>query len=531
MVLPHRISHGGNRCPPQPAPDTDAPEPLLITGSDGAVGVGIREGLPLVRESLMVTVNVVGIARRNGAVETPAVADVPRTVFQRAHFEPREGFRVDDAGNIIVDDDPRRVSYMWYGQQGSHHLLLTVVRRQVRGMYHGPGRRLGISTDGSRTLLRALDADAVDAGGCASNRIADRPDFSAASQLSRQVADGAMQPEVVPSPASKPAPTGWSAAPVQRKHFTRIGVLFYYTAAAEQFRTDPNYPATALGVAGLQTIATNWIDQVNTTLRNSGDTYYVTFEQVGGITLHPSYTELTAQQQPDADLRFAGHLFFARDHDRFGPPGSRSSIGADFAVLMVEDSGNPSRRVWGAAYTQRNKCFGTECDVGDGVFPVAVGSYRDFAYAALTVNPTAQNLTFSHEMGHMLGANHDPNIEYPLSGLRGAYTHSYGYRVPGVARDVMADPQCIDDDGSGPGTSVTCTNRQWQFANPRATFIGSGLAAGAAGADATRTITCLAEPSGNLYPITSRQVAPDIFWGGFEAPGLPVSTCGTRVMW
>jgi len=134
-------------------------------------------------------------------------------------------------------------------------------------------------------------------------------------------------------------------------------------------------------------------------------------------------------------------------------------------------------------------------------------------------------------MGHMLGANHDPNIEYPLSGLRGAYTHSYGYRVPGVARDVMADPQCIDDDGSGPGTSVTCTNRQWQFANPRATFIGSGLAAGAAGADATRTITCLAEPSGNLYPITSRQVAPDIFWGGFEAPGLPVSTCGTRVMW
>jgi len=521
--------------PPQPAPDVAADEPLLIAQADGSPGIAITESLAMVRASLIVTPNVVGIARRSASVETPAIGSVPRTVFQRVDFEPREGFSVDDAGNLIVDGDPSNVSYSWYGRQGSQHLLLTVVRGHVRGMYYGPALRLGISTEGPRTLLRELDATAVDFAGCASNRIAELADTVATVSKSRlQISDirESTRSPVDIAQHAKPAASIAAAARAQSKHSARIGVLFYYTTAAEDFQTDPDDPSTALGVTGLQNLATSWIDQVNTTLRNSGDPYYVRFEQIGGVTLHPTYSELTAQQQPDANLRFGGHLYFLRDHDRLGPPGSRQDIGADFAVMMVADSGNTDRRIWGAAYTQRNNCLSDgQCDVGDGVFPVSPGTYRDHAYAALTVNPVAQNLTFSHELGHMLGSNHDPNIEYPLSGLRGAYGYAYGYRIPGVVRDVMADPECIDDDGSGMGTSVTCTTRQWQYSNPRVSFIGSGSTAGAVTADASRTITCLAEPSGNLYPMAPRQVAPDIFWGGFEAPGLSVSTCGTRLLW
>lgn len=404
-----------------PSPTAELQEPLLIARDDGTWGIEIAESLPLVRASLLVTPNVVGIARRNAAVETPPIDAVPRSVFRRVHFEPREGFRVDEDGEIIVDDDPSRVSYAWYGRSGSDHLLLTVVRGQVRGMVYGPGRRLGIGSEGRRTVLRAIDADAVDAGGCASNRIRDLPDFGSALRSQRRT-DSDAPPAGDDStagtgPESKAA-RGQLARP---KYGARIGVLFYYTTAAEQFRTDPNDPDTALGVTGLQAMAASWIDQVNTTLRNSGDPYHVQIEQIGPVTLHPTYTELTAQQQPDADLRYTGHLLFLRDYDRFGLTGSRPDVGADFAILMVADSGNPNRRVWGAAYTQRNNCvFDGQCDVGDGVFPVGTGTYRNHAYAALTVNPEAQNLTFSHEIGHMLGSNHDPNVEYPAATLRGA---------------------------------------------------------------------------------------------------------------
>jgi hypothetical protein len=110
--------------------------------------------------------------------------------------------------------------------------------------------------------------------------------------------------------------------------------------------------------------------------------------------------------------------------------------------------------------------------------------------------------------------------------------YSYGFRVPTVVRDVMSDPECIDDDGPGVGTSTTCTaNRQPQFSNPRVVFAGTSIASGSTSADATRTITCLAEPSGNLYPVGSSLTSPNIFWSGFEAPGLPTSTCGTRLVW
>lgn len=489
---------------------------------------------------MVVEPNVVGIARRNAQVRVPEFAGNPETIFQRVTFEPRTGFTLDDDGNIIVDDDPAAVGYYWYGRNGFDHLFLTVRLGRVRAMVYGPSIRYGLSTEGARTIFRDVDAAGADESGCATNAIAALVEaevrgIAHAAPKDEVPLDDAQPNASAPPPTTKP---GVAAA----KHSARVGVLFYYTSEAENFRVDPSIPnSPPLGVAGLQDLAGAWIDQMNTTLRNSGDTYYLTFEQLGSVTPLPGYTELTQTQQPDPNQRASFHLFSTRQHETFSPPVWRATVGADFAVLLVADSGNPGgTRVWGAAYVQRNNCiFDNLCEVGDGTFPVpGARTYRNYAYAALTVNPAAQNLTFSHEMGHLLGSNQDPNIAFPLAGpaaplgLRGAYVYSYGYRAPTVARDVMSDPECIDDDGPGMGTSTTCTgNRQPQFSNPRVVFMGTGIASGSATADATRTITCLAEPSGNLYPLGSTLTSPNLFWSGFEAPGLSTSTCGTRLLW
>lgn len=523
-----------------PVDPQETPQSLLILRPDGSLGEPITEGHDLVRASLVVVPNVVGIARDSRQVQVPAFEGNAARTFDRITFEPRTGFTLTEDGDIIVDDDPAQVSYFWYGQLGSEHLFLTVRFGQVRAMLYGPTIRYGLSTEGGRTLLRDVDPAGADQSGCATNAIAAlamQAELPAVGSLSK-----GKVPPVDPSESRSVAPAPAGTGTKTPKHFARVGVLFYYTGAAEGFPSDPSNPSSPqLGTVGLQNIATGWIDQMNTTLRNSGDTYYVTFEQVGLVTPLSGYSELSQTQQPDPNQRFSAYLSFLRQYEQFTGAPTRASEGADLAVLMVADSGNPgATRVWGAAYTQRNNClFDGQCEVGDGAFPIpSQFSFRNYGYGALTVSPDAANLTFSHELGHMLGSNHDLNVEYPLAGpgaplgLRAAYAYSFGYRVSTVVRDVMADPPCIDDDGPGPGTTRTCTNnRQPQFGNPRVPFIGTATPSGTLSSDPTRTITCLAEPSGNLYPLGSTATSPNVFWSGFEAPGLPTSTCGTRVLW
>lgn len=509
-----------------PPVEIEAPQPLFAPAADGSPGIRVDVAGPFTRSAWVVTPNVAGIARHPERILVQPVGSAPALEFTRSRFEPRTGFSIDDDGNLIVDDDPHTLGYFWYGRDGRNHLFLTVHEGNVHAMVHGPLLRLGIRPEHPGMVLRELDAAAVDAGGCATDSPRGTPIAVGVAGAAATSTAATTKPLVVETqPFASPIHTP--------KHTARIGLMLYYTDAA--LALFPNNDPANPPLTQLQTIATGLVDELNQALINSGDTYYVGFEQVGGLVNLPGYNE--SPQIVDPNVRFAnGHLFSLRNYERNGGIPRRETTAADFAILLVADQGNPNetpipRPVWGAAYTQRNNCFGDQqCDVGDGAYPIANFGYRNYAYGAVSVAPQAQNLTFAHEVGHMLGSNHDPNVQFPLTGLRGAFSVSYGYRIPNTARDIMADPRCIDTNADT--VPDQCTDRQPQFANPRAVFIGTQLASGTTTAnDVARTITCLAEPSGNLYPLGESQSAPNLFWSGFEAPGLSISTCPTRVVW
>ena len=219
-------------------------EPLVVLRADGSIGAELIENRLFVRASYKVQPNVLGIARRPQSVSVPSIRGRATQSFSQARFEPREGFSVDDDGNIIVDSDPANVSYFWYGKNGRDHLFLTVSRGLVNGMVYGPGLRFGLSSAGGTAVLRDTDAAAVDAGGCATEAArvaATDPDASkrfAALTLRSPAAPGANTEAAAAASVSFEQTV--AALP---KHSARITLLVYYTGAAlDLFRTaDPNF--------------------------------------------------------------------------------------------------------------------------------------------------------------------------------------------------------------------------------------------------------------------------------------------------
>jgi hypothetical protein len=485
-------------------------ESIVVLRSDGSIGEPVEERLQFVRSTFRVVPNIVGIARRPDGIDFPRANRDPTLRFAKTRFEPREGFDVDADGNIIVDPDPNNLSYFWYGRSGKNHLLVTVNRGRVQALLFGPGLRYTISAiKATQPVMRELDANAIDSVACANDRIAARQPPKADDTNVRAT-----------GPAHAQEWTEVSAIPTsparllqdRPKHTTTITLMFYYT---------PQALAAAGGQGQLQTKATSLIDELNTALLNSGDPYYVRFEQQDGLFLLPSYNE-TPSPFPDPFDRFSlGHLLALRNYDdEAANSPTRATQGTDFAVLLVADPGEPNNHVFGASYTQRHLCSGFFCHVGDGSYPGTGGfSYRNSAYAVVSIAVTAANYTFAHEVGgHMMGGGHDPNPGFQTP--RGAFTFSYGYRIPGVVRDITADPECV---------ASVCSSRQLQFANPRIPFIGSSSPSGTTTRDVARTITCLADYSANLYPFVNG--ISNIFKGSFEQFDVVVPNCPPPVLY
>jgi hypothetical protein len=340
-----------------------------------------------------------------------------------------------------------------------------------------------------------------------------------------------VKPVQVRAPASKSGGAAWGGTP--------FGIKFYYTDQAALLvdpprpgsGTVPPYPGydpitnPGPAIAILRTRATAFIDELRQSYLNSGGLFHVMPFQAGDVT---RLLALDGEPFPefsggDPGLRFGNYLEVFRLVDKVS--GGRASSDADLAVLLLADVGNPGAPLYGASRRQRPDCgeFAGPPTLelcGQGVLPPPLlpgqQSYRDWGQAVVSINPGSAGLTFSHEVGHMLGNDHDLPNANALPDQ--SFAHSFGYRIA-FFRDIMADPPC----------NLDICPRGWQYSNPFAFIIGTGLPAGTAltppcpdrdtcpaQSHAALTIRKLAAGVSNIYPLSAALVEPDLHWDGFE---------------
>jgi hypothetical protein len=492
------------------------PEPVEATALFRDLPQGpIDSDDPLATGVWNIEPDVVGVARRPSRISVVLEAGEQPVEYTVTEFEPREGFRVDDeTGEIIVSDDPREVSYYWYGRNGASHVSLTVSKGIVNGLIYRPDGQLTIQGNGQEHTLREIDMAVLNSVKCRSNTIAE----ALKSRLAeRRAADASHQPVL------RAKPDDVVRVPKYQTGFT---VLFYYTDAAADLLVPAYDPVTAPNAAdeALNAKALLFIDEINQSIRNSGGISHIGVARLGGLVRAVDFfgNPLIETSGGSPDQRFSNYLFdlvyIERDLQ------NRAAAGADVAVLLVADGGNPpSDPLYGAAYTQRPNC-GSNAVPGVPACGVGTNPYRGWALAAVSLAPGTANFTFSHELGHVLGNDHDIANARPVQ--EQSFAHSFGHRVEGVARDIMADPPCALPPATDP-----CPRRQ-QFSNPDTTFVGTSTPAGIPGGracpdplppfncpaapHAALTIRKLVEGVGNIYPIGLNQTAPDIFWDGLE---------------
>jgi peptidyl-Asp metalloendopeptidase len=216
-----------------------------------------------------------------------------------------------------------------------------------------------------------------------------------------------------PSPPSLAAATFSTAAHPDPQG--RIDVMMLYTASAL---------ASAGGESNLRTTAQAALDAANTSYANSQITTRLRLVHVQEV----GYTE--------SELDYADHVAWLSSDP--GVAALREAYRADLVTLLVQDP-----RFCGMAYLM------------GGVTP----GFASSAFSSVTLSCAVGNLSFAHELGHTMGAHHDP-----ANGLgMPAFPFAYGHFVNGSFRTVMAyNNQC----------SSGCT-RVARFSNPNISYLGS----------------------------------------------------------
>ncbi len=247
--------------------------------------------------------------------------------------------------------------------------------------------------------------------------------------------------------ADTPAPLPQPNTALEKPAATpAIGIMVAYTAAALKARPD------------IQSQISLALADLRTTLSNSGIAATVTL--VG--TEQVNYTEVAGEGGGDvlydADI---GAGDFARIR------ALQKSLGADILSVWSQYNDN--------------------CGVAYGAFydgsPASVSLTNAAAASINTVSADCSAATFTHEVGHLLGANHERYVVDDA--VPGPTAYNYGYVDLGYFRDVMSYGNECSDKG------VNCPRIQY-FSNPNITYQGRAVGVSdskATAADNARKIT------------------------------------------
>jgi hypothetical protein len=266
---------------------------------------------------------------------------------------------------------------------------------------------------------------------------------------------GALPGATPPASATTPLPEGAPVVGTSPSRTTPWPAPMGTNTPETNDASNANHPwvvevlvATATGVS----IDPNaYINQANQALLNSNITT-ISFHLAG--TMSVAYTQAASTLTDLSTLTTGSALSSVRT--------TRNTIGADVTVLMVPHASDSCGRA---------------NEAGD---PASVDS-EDTAFAVVTADSSRciDGYSFAHELGHLLGANHDAK-DTPAGGF-GPFSYSRGHVVTNVAEDLMSIDQ-------------TCNcRRELQYSSPGKGFVDfPGTPSGTSGEDNARSILVVA---------------------------------------
>lgn len=411
-------------------------------------------------------------------------------------MDRREGFgerdpwaclRGDPTGCEIVPYPglpPELFSYTWIGQGDSYDLRLTVHHGYAVGVLSGPAGRFFI--DWKHVKYLRLDYFMVD------DSIADEgPDRAPARQSAPTAPHALTTAAVQEATIARIEPQ--AVEPTAVTSTTQLDMLVLFT---EEARTQAGgNPADCHDTNGVVAYIQQGINDINTAFSRSqipAQVGVVTVTKLNGYTLIPFNGNHNNTLQNLSNITQNLNIRAFRD-----------VVGADVVTMLTDTQAHLG--VCGVANVQRHGCTVPAtpgCDVG----PL----FSNWTYYLNTVECSATVDAFTHELGHVLGGEHDIANTSILPNIA-SYPYSYGY---GVLSNTYGFETIMSQKFDPPRYPV----RLLQFSNP-SVFYQRHATGDAATADNAHTLR-------NLLPGTSGfRVRPEtIFANGFDVnspcPGI-----------
>lgn len=365
------------------------------------------------------------------AIQQPAEAitlNLPgqrEIVVRREFWSPRQGYMIllvgDGPETIELPDPnvaPEDFSWRWYGRTDGYVVALTFEKGYLAGRIWGPGGKYALSPrEGKRTELGLVNPDWWQL-----HPERDEPPQMAVNDSQSELPMETAMNEHPAGPGSwdlscpGPLPTAVS----------KIDVLVLYTSAV--------FIANGSTLGGVRVVAQREIDEANQSLRNSlvnSVRFYLSGIQAVPETESPFYDAANILVGLN---RLAGTIETPGVYPGWTYPGNpavrglRDTYGADIVALARKDLSGLSS--CGVAFVQRYYNYSPPIEPGP--------EFERKAYMVFDPDCGPDRLNFAHELGHLLGMEHDPaNMEIPSSGFPSC-PWSFGHRNANLAQPQFA---------------------------------------------------------------------------------------------
>lgn len=344
--------------------------------------------------------------------------DNTSTVVPISNFIPRNGFTLrtedDPPGTPPVYPTPgvpnNELDYLWTGSNADYDVMLSVNKGQLTGLMTGNEKRYGIE----KTLSNSYNMIDIRLEGYPPQDILDEEIINISSQN-----DLYSETSVSHFKSFNMFNESYSGT---TSSFTPIDILIFWTEQARiDAGGDPNDPDDTEEIEALMTAS---VDHTNVALMNSQTNtrvYKLYTYQLHGFTL-------TGDVRADREaLRSDLYVNIFRN-----------IVGADTVTLMVENYSSLFQYC-GFAYVQTHP----QCDsvpqigCGDG------GDFMNYAFNMVSQQCAIFDDTFTHELGHLFGANH-VNILSQLppqwgdNVINNGYPEAFGELVDNVFASIMS---------------------------------------------------------------------------------------------